>query len=64
MVETVAAGVVGFSVLAFDGERWREAWPPAEDPRPRVPEAVRVSLRVLGDDGRAVTRRRLIGGLR
>ena len=63
VVETVAAGVVGFSVLAFDGELWQEAWPPVEDPRPRAPEAVRVSLRVLGDDGRAVTRSRLIGGL-
>ncbi|BAM03557.1 type II secretion system protein GspJ [Phycisphaera mikurensis] len=64
VVETVAAGVVGFSVRVFDGEDWQEAWPPVEDPRPRLPEAVRVSLTVVGSDGRSVSRERLIGGLR
>ena len=66
VVDTIAAGVTGFSVLAFDAtlERWEEAWPPVADPTPRMPEAVRVSVRVVGDDGREVTRERLIGGLK
>lgn len=63
--ETVAAGIVGFEVLAFDPlvQRWVQQWPPVEDPTPRLPEAVRVELALAGEDGRVVRRSRLIGGL-